>query len=78
MRIAIIGQAAFGAAVYQRLRDDGHTIVGVFTPPRGSAPTPSRRPPAATALPSTSPAAGSARASPKSPPSTPTPPPTPP
>ena len=33
MRIAIIGQAPFGAAVYERLRDDGHEIVGVFTPP---------------------------------------------
>ena len=40
MRIAIIGQAAFGAAVYQRLRDDGHTIVGVFTPPEGERPDP--------------------------------------
>ena len=37
MRIAIIGQAPFGAAVYQRLRDDGHQIVGVFTPPEKEA-----------------------------------------
>ena len=33
MRIAIIGQAAFGAATYERLRNDGHEIVAVFTPP---------------------------------------------
>uniref|UniRef100_A0A6A7G194 formate--tetrahydrofolate ligase n=2 Tax=Hirondellea gigas TaxID=1518452 RepID=A0A6A7G194_9CRUS len=31
-RVAIIGQAAFGAAVYKKLREDGHNIVGVFTP----------------------------------------------
>ena len=33
MRIALIGQAPFGAAVFQRLVEDGHEIVGVFTPP---------------------------------------------
>ena len=33
MRIALIGQAPFGAAVYEKLRENGHTIVGVFTPP---------------------------------------------
>lgn len=38
MRIAIIGQAPFGATVYQRLRDDGHDIVGVFTPPETGRP----------------------------------------
>ena len=40
MRIAIIGQAAFGTAVYERLRDDGHDIVGVFTPPEKARPDP--------------------------------------
>ena len=40
MRIAIIGQAAFGAAVYEGLRADGHTIVGVFTAPEGARPDP--------------------------------------
>lgn len=38
MRITIIGQAAFGAAVYQRLRADGHTIGGVCTPPEKGRP----------------------------------------
>lgn len=38
MRIAIIGQAAFGAAVYERLRNDGHEIVGVFTAPETGRP----------------------------------------
>ena len=33
MRIALIGQAPFGAAVFERLREDGHEIAGVFTPP---------------------------------------------
>ena len=33
MRIAIIGQAPFGEAVYDKLRENGHEIVGVFTPP---------------------------------------------
>ncbi len=33
MRIAIIGQAPFGAAVYEKLRENSHEIVGVFTPP---------------------------------------------
>ncbi len=40
MRIAIIGQAAFGATVYERLRDDGHEIVGVFTAPETGRPDP--------------------------------------
>ena len=40
MRFAIIGQAAFGAAVYERLRQDGHEMAGVFTPPEGSRPDP--------------------------------------
>ncbi|KAK6748202.1 hypothetical protein RB195_001056 [Necator americanus] len=33
MRIAIIGQSAFGVDVYKALRDDGHEIVAVFTIP---------------------------------------------
>lgn len=42
MRIALIGQAPFGAAVYQKLRENGHEIVGVFTPPEpeGGRPDP--------------------------------------
>ena len=40
MRIAIIGQAAFGAAVYERLRDGGHEIAGVFTAPETGRPDP--------------------------------------
>ena len=42
MRIALIGQAPFGAAVFQRLVEDGHEIVGVFTPPEreGGRPDP--------------------------------------
>lgn len=31
MRIAIIGQSLFAANVYKRLRDDGHTVVAVYT-----------------------------------------------
>ena len=38
MHITIIGQAAFGAAVYQGLRADGHTIGGVCTPPETGRP----------------------------------------
>lgn len=33
MRVAIIGQAAFGESVLRRLRDDGVTIAGVAAPP---------------------------------------------
>lgn len=33
MKILIIGQSSFGAAVYQKLKEDGHHIVGVFCPP---------------------------------------------
>ena len=42
MRIALIGQAPFGAAVFERLVEDGHEIVGVFTPPEreGGRPDP--------------------------------------
>ncbi len=42
MRIALIGQAPFGAAVFERLVADGHEIVGVCTPPEheGGRPDP--------------------------------------
>ena len=40
MRIALIGQAPFGAAVYERLREDGHEIAGVFTPTEKGRPDP--------------------------------------
>ena len=42
MRIALIGQAPFGAAVFERLIEDDHEIVGVFTPPEreGGRPDP--------------------------------------
>eukprot|EP01130_Rhizamoeba_saxonica_P015277 TRINITY_DN6817_c0_g1_i1.p1 TRINITY_DN6817_c0_g1~~TRINITY_DN6817_c0_g1_i1.p1 ORF type:complete len:327 (+),score=68.66 TRINITY_DN6817_c0_g1_i1:1-981(+) len=33
MKVAVIGQSAFGAAVYQQLKEDGHEIVGVFSIP---------------------------------------------
>lgn len=33
MKIAVIGQSAFGVDVYKALRDDGHQIVVVFTIP---------------------------------------------
>ncbi len=37
MRIALIGQAGFGADVLKKLADKGHQVVGVFCPPdRGS------------------------------------------
>ena len=42
MKIALIGQAPFGAAVFEQLVADGHEIVGVFTPPEreGGRPDP--------------------------------------
>lgn len=42
MRIALIGQAPFGAAIFEQLVADGHEIVGVFTPPEreGGRPDP--------------------------------------
>ena len=42
MRIALIGQAPFGAAIFERLVADGHEIIGVFTPPEreGGRPDP--------------------------------------
>ncbi len=42
MRIALIGQAPFGAAIFERLLADGHEICGVFTPPEqaGGRPDP--------------------------------------
>ncbi|KAK9874202.1 hypothetical protein WA026_002559 [Henosepilachna vigintioctopunctata] len=33
LRIALIGQSAFAVDVFQRLRQDGHKIVGIFTIP---------------------------------------------
>lgn len=33
MKIAVIGQSLFGQEVYKELRQEGHTIVGVFTIP---------------------------------------------
>lgn len=33
MKIAVIGQSAFGLEVYKLLRKNGHEIVGVFTVP---------------------------------------------
>lgn len=33
MKIAVIGQSLFGQEVYNELRKEGHTIVGVFTIP---------------------------------------------
>uniref|UniRef100_A0AAY4EBF5 formyltetrahydrofolate dehydrogenase n=1 Tax=Denticeps clupeoides TaxID=299321 RepID=A0AAY4EBF5_9TELE len=33
MKIAVIGQSLFGQEVYKELKNDGHTIVGVFTIP---------------------------------------------
>ena len=41
MRIALIGQAAFGADVLKGLLKQGHEVVGVFCPPdRGDKPDP--------------------------------------
>lgn len=36
MRLVVFGQAPFGAESYKRLRDDGHEIAAVFTPPDGA------------------------------------------
>ena len=33
MKVAIIGQSAFGAEVYKHLLEIGHEVVGVFTIP---------------------------------------------
>ena len=38
LRIALFGQAAFGADVLGRLLEAGHEIVGVYTPPEGARP----------------------------------------
>lgn len=38
MKVAVIGQAAFGAAVLERLRGDGVEIVGVSAPAPGGRP----------------------------------------
>ena len=39
--MAIIGQSSFAGEVYKLLRQDGHTVVGVFTvPDQGSREDP--------------------------------------
>jgi methionyl-tRNA formyltransferase len=41
MRIALLGQAAFGADVLKGLLEHGHEVPGVFCPPdRGARPDP--------------------------------------
>ncbi|HAK57149.1 MAG: formyltransferase family protein [Vicinamibacterales bacterium] len=40
MRIGLFGQAPFGAAVYERLKGQGHAIVGVYGPAEKSRPDP--------------------------------------
>ena len=40
IRIALFGQAAFGRDCLDHLREDGHEIVGVFTPPEEGRPDP--------------------------------------
>ncbi len=40
MKLALFGQAAFGRDCLERLRADGHEIVGVFTPPDSGRPDP--------------------------------------
>ena len=40
MRIGLFGQAPFGAAVYERLRERGHSIVGVYGPMEKAKPDP--------------------------------------
>jgi methionyl-tRNA formyltransferase len=40
MKLALFGQAAFGRDCLERLRADGHEVVGVFTPPDAGRPDP--------------------------------------
>ena len=40
LRIALFGQAAFGKDVLDRLAEQGHEIVAVYTPPEGARPDP--------------------------------------
>jgi len=40
LRIALFGQAPFGRDVLDRLVEQGHEIVGVYTPPEGGRPDP--------------------------------------
>lgn len=53
MRIALIGQAAFGEAVFKKLVDQGHDVVGVCAPatPEGGRPDPLRAAAEAASLP---------------------------
>ena len=52
MRIALIGQAAFGADVLKGLLERGQQVVGVFCPPdRGSKPDPIKEASAAAGIP---------------------------
>ena len=40
MRVSLIGQAAFGEAVFKRLTEEGIEIVGVSAPAPGKRPDP--------------------------------------
>lgn len=40
LRIALFGQAAFGRETLERVRANGHTVVGVFAPPDTGRPDP--------------------------------------
>jgi methionyl-tRNA formyltransferase len=40
LRIALFGQAAFGRETLERVRANGHTVVGVFAPPDAGRPDP--------------------------------------
>jgi methionyl-tRNA formyltransferase len=40
LRVALFGQAAFGRETLERLRANGHDVVGVFAPPESGRPDP--------------------------------------
>lgn len=40
LRVALFGQAAFGAETLERVRANGHDVVGVFAPPDSGRPDP--------------------------------------